>query len=147
MLMRRDRAMTAIAIVLDVALHAGRSTTVNAAEIGERLHQARRGIEPVLQALTRHGLLQGVRGPSGGYRLGRPPRDLALADIVAAANGEPDTAGSAGPVHTAVIAPLWDELDDLVTGRLAGLTVADLLVRAAKRGITRQVTEPLNFAI
>ncbi|RYJ03453.1 MAG: transcriptional regulator, partial [Acetobacteraceae bacterium] len=85
MLLRRERAMTAIAIMLDVAFHAGRAEAVSAADIAERLGQARRGIEPVLQALSRAGLLDSVRGPKGGYRLGRPPRDLRLAEVVATA--------------------------------------------------------------
>ena len=79
MLLRRERAMTAVAIMLDVAFHAGRTEAVSAADIAERLGQARRGIEPVLQALSRAGLLDSIRGPKGGYRLGRPPRDLRLA--------------------------------------------------------------------
>ena len=146
MLLRRDRAMTAIAIVLDVALHAGRTATVSAAEISERMLQARRGIEPVLQALTRCGILRSVRGPTGGYRLGIAPRELLLSAIVAAVE-EAESHCPGGAVGEAVIAPLWEELDALVTGALARLSVADLLARAARRGITRQVNEPLNFAI
>ena len=61
MLLQRDRAMTGVSIVLDVALHAGRTDTCSAADIAERLGLARRGIEPVLQALTRAGLLESVR--------------------------------------------------------------------------------------
>ncbi|MBU6499895.1 MAG: Rrf2 family transcriptional regulator, partial [Rhodospirillales bacterium] len=83
MLIRRDRAMVAVTIMLDVAFHAGRSATVSAADIAERLGLARRGMEPLLQALSRAGLLDSVRGPRGGYRLGRPRRDIRLADIVA----------------------------------------------------------------
>ena len=33
MLIRRDRAMVAIAVMLDVAFHGGRTATVNAADI------------------------------------------------------------------------------------------------------------------
>jgi len=148
MLLRRDRAMTAIGIVLDVAFHAGRSGSASAAEIAERLGQARRGIEPVLQALVRAKLLASVRGPHGGYRLGRAQRDLSLAEIVdAAVDGD----GAGTPVQdrlqAAVTVPLWDELDQLCQRHFSALTVDDLLRRAAAAGITRPTSEPLDFAI
>lgn len=149
MLLRRDRALTAIAIMLDVAFHAGRTGELaGGAEVAERLGAARRGVEPVFQALSRAGLLESVRGPRGGYRLGRRPRDLRLSDIVACvqeeAEPQPDLTGR---LQTAVVMPLWRELDTELRARLAGMTVEDLLRRAQGAGLRRAVTEPLNFAI
>jgi len=37
MLIRRDRAMIAVTIMLDVAFHSSRSATVSGAELAERL--------------------------------------------------------------------------------------------------------------
>ena len=148
MLLRRERAMTAIAIMLDVAFHAGRSEAVSAADIAERLGQARRGIEPVLQSLSRAGLLDSIRGPKGGYRLGRPPRDLRLVEIVSTAldeDGAPDA--PQGRLQAAVVAPLWSELEGLCRDHLTKLTIADLIKRAAAAGVKRPVVEPLNFVI
>lgn len=148
MLLRRERAMTSIAIMLDVAFHAGRSEAVSAADIAERLGQARRGIEPVLQALSRAGLLDSVRGPKGGYRLGRPPRDLHLAEVVATALDEDAAPESpAGRLQTVVVAPLWGEMEALCREHLTRLTVADLIKRAAAAGVKRPTVEPLNFVI
>jgi Rrf2 family iron-sulfur cluster assembly transcriptional regulator len=76
MLLRRERAMVAVSIMVDVAFHGSRQATVNVADIAERLGLARRSMEPVLQSLSRAGLLESVRGPRGGYRLGRPARDI-----------------------------------------------------------------------
>jgi Rrf2 family protein len=149
MLLRRDRALMAIDIVLDVAFHAGRGMEVTgAAEIAERLGAQRRGIEPVLQALTRAGILDSTRGPKGGYRLGRAPRAITLLSVAEAVldaeDGPPEPSGR---LAAAVTGPLWAELDAAMRERLAMLTVSDLLRRAAVAGFRRPQTEPLDFAI
>lgn len=146
--------MTAVSIVLDVAFHAGRGGTVPAGDIADRLGEARRGIEPVLQALSRAGLLGSTRGPKGGYRLGRAARDMRLSEVVEAvsgsnaevAEGEAE-AGAPSPLQEAVTLPLWGELEATLVEALGGLTVAELLRRAAAKGLRRPTPEALNFAI
>ena len=151
MLIRRDRGLVAVSVMLDVAFHGGRSATVSAADIAERLGLARRGMEPLLQALSRAGLLDSVRGPRGGYRLGRPRRDIALSEVIAvaiAADTEPATAdGPAGRLQAAVVDPLWMELEEQAHARLAALTLDDLIRRAAAAGLRRPAAEPISFAI
>ncbi|WP_439594394.1 RrF2 family transcriptional regulator [Falsiroseomonas sp.] len=147
MMLRRDRALLAIDIVLDVAFHAGRGAeATGGAEIAERLQAQRRGIEPVLQALSRAGILDSTRGPKGGYRLARVPRGITLAEVVAAVlDGEQEEAG--GRLSMAVTRPFWQSLDALLQEKLAATTVADLLRQASAAGLRRPATEPLNFAI
>jgi Rrf2 family protein len=151
MLLRQDRALTALALMLDIAFHVGRGTEVaGAAEVAERLGAAKRGIEPVFQALSRAGLLEGVRGPRGGYRLGRRPRDIRLSDIAAAvAEGADPQAPPplTGRLTSVVVFPLWQELEAALREKLQGLTLEDLLRRAAAAGLRRPAAEPLNFAI
>ena len=150
MLLRQDRALTAIAVALDVAFHAGRGGGLaGAAEAAERLGAARRGLEPVLQALSRAGLLESLRGPRGGYRLARRPRDISLLDVIAAVaeGAEPGEEGLSGTLQAAVVAPLWAELDAGLRERLTALTLEELLRRAGAAGLKRPAAEPLNFAI
>jgi Rrf2 family iron-sulfur cluster assembly transcriptional regulator len=156
MLLRQDRAQTAVAVALDVAFHAGGrgagGPLASAAEVAERLATARRGLEPVLQALSRAGILESVRGPRGGYRLARRPREVRLAEVIEAV-GEPPAAAEAadpalgGALQAAVVAPLWGELDAALRERLGTLTLEDLLRRAGAAGLRRPAAEPLNFAI
>ncbi len=149
MLVRRDRAMLAVAIMLDVAFHGGRAATVSAADIAERLGMARRGMEPLLQSLSRAGLLESVRGPRGGYRLARPRRDVTVREVVSVAFAD-DVEGADGPtgaLQGAVIDRLWLELEGAVLDLLQGMTLDDLLRRAAAAGMRRPATEPITFAI
>jgi len=150
MLIRRDRGMLAVAVMLDVAFHGGRTATVSAAEIADRLGLARRGMEPLLQALSRGGLLESLRGPRGGYRLGRPRRDIRLSEVVAAAVSEGEAEPSEGPsgrLQEQVVDVLWGELETTARDRLGALTLDDLLRRAAAAGLRRPTNEPITFAI
>ncbi len=149
MIVRRDRAMLAVLIVLDVAFHAGRTSTVSAADIAERAGMARRGIEPLLQTLSRSGLLESIRGPRGGYRLGRPRRDIRLDEVVRVALAEDGgcEAGPGGALQTKVVDVFWAELDQGCAVRLAGVTVEDLIRRAETAGLCRPVAEPITFSI
>jgi Rrf2 family transcriptional regulator, iron-sulfur cluster assembly transcription factor len=149
MLIRRDRAMIAVTVMLDVAFHGGRAATVSAADIAGRVGLARRGMEPLLQALSRAGLLESVRGPRGGYRLGRPRRDIRLSEIVSVATADEVEAqdGPVGGLQTAVVDRLWNELEEAARAQLAGLTIDDLLRRAAAAGMRRPTAEPITFAI
>ena len=154
MLLRRDRALLALDIALDVAFHtqasqaqAGGAALTGAAEIAARLGQARRGIEPLLQALVRAGVLDSVRGPRGGYRLARPARELPLTAVTALCTEEEPPPPPAGRLAAAVSAPLWSALEEDVQARLGTLTLADLLERAARAGLRPPAQDALDFVI
>ena len=108
---------------------------VRSAEITARQGIPRRYLEPVLQELVRHGILVGIRGPSGGYRLARERRRISLGDIVrtvraleTAEDPISDPAGSA--LGHQVVRPLWLELQEEMMRRLDALTLDDLCTRA-----------------
>ena len=78
------KGILAIAAVIDIALHA-RGRPVAAKALATRHQLPPRHLEPVLQALVRHGILKGVRGPRGGYELAREQRRVSADDILRAA--------------------------------------------------------------
>jgi Rrf2 family iron-sulfur cluster assembly transcriptional regulator len=148
MLLRHERVMMAITVMLDVAFHGGRTSPVSAAWIAVRLGATRRGMEPLLQALARAGLLDSLRGPRGGYRLARPARRISLAEIAAAAApGEPAEPPSEGLLARAVIEPLREELDARLREHLATLSLEALLERAATAGLHPPRNETISFVI
>jgi Rrf2 family protein len=141
--------MVALAIVLDVAFNSGGDTVVSAAELADRTGMARRTLEPLLQALSREHLLDSTRGPHGGYRLGRPARLIKVSEpITVGLNSLEESAHDlGGRLHQAVIEPLWNEFDGALLALAESLTIEDLLKRAAKAGLRKPVTDPLNFMI
>src|SRR5213594_925614 len=78
------KGILAIAAVIDIALNA-RGRPVAAKSLAHRHRLPPRHLEPVLQALVRHGILKGVRGPRGGYELAREQRRITADDILRAA--------------------------------------------------------------
>ena len=78
------KGVLAIAAVIDIALNA-RGRPVAAKSLAHRHRLPPRHLEPVLQALVRHGILKGVRGPRGGYELAREQRRITADDILRAA--------------------------------------------------------------
>jgi Rrf2 family protein len=139
----------ALAIVLDVAFHSGGDTVVSAAELAERTGMMRRTLEPLLQALSSERLLESLRGPHGGYRLGRPARLIKISDVIAVGLNSLDETGLdlSGRLQQAVVEPLWQEFDAALLARASSLSIEDLLKRAAQAGLRKPVTDPLNFMI
>ena len=84
------KGMLAIAAVIDIAINA-RGRPVAAKMLGDRHRLPPRHLEPVLQALVRHGILKGVRGPRGGYEFARDQRHITADDILRAAGAADET--------------------------------------------------------
>ena len=127
------KGILAIAAVIDIALHAhGRPVAAKALAGRHRLPP--RHLEPVLQALVRHGILKGVRGPRGGYELARERRRITADDILRAAGTAEDTgdtpiAGS--PLLSQVVVPALAQAEQSFAAALARVSVEDL-VRSAE---------------
>jgi Rrf2 family protein len=145
------KLLFAIEAVLDIAYNGG-ATPVRSADITARQGIPRRYLEPVLQELVRAGILIGIRGPSGGYRLARERRRVSVGDVVrtvrelgTAEDPISDPAGSA--LGHQVVRPLWVELEQEMMQRLDGLTLEDLCGRAHRAGIEGRIVQGGDFEI
>jgi len=65
----------------------GEDGPVSLATVSKRCHIPRNSLASLALALRNQGLLLGVRGSHGGYRLGKPSRDIALGEIIEASTG------------------------------------------------------------
>src|SRR5436309_2959050 len=78
------KTIVLIGAVVDVALHSSEGA-VCAPDVAGRLQLPRRHLGPVLQALVREGILVGMRGPRGGYKLAKARQAISVYDISEAA--------------------------------------------------------------
>ena len=125
------KGILAIAAVIDIALNA-RGRPVAAKSLAIRHSLPPRHLEPVLQALVRHGILKGIRGPRGGYELARERRRITADDILRAAGTLEDEelpiTGSA--LLTEVIVPALAQAERELSHALAHITVEELMTGA-----------------
>lgn len=75
-------AQAGISAVSYLASVASENRLTGSAEIAEARQMSRQMIAKVLTVLSRHGIVEGTPGPSGGYRLARPALQISLLDVV-----------------------------------------------------------------
>jgi Rrf2 family protein len=151
MLRPSKKLALALEAVVDVAYHGG-AEPVQSQDIARRLGLPRRYLEQVLQQLVRAGVLKGVRGPKGGYRLARERRRVSVGEIVRVVNGMEEAVGDeAGPSESTlgiqVIGPFWEEVENDLMARLDSATIEDLCREAEGREVESEGRRTLDFAI
>ena len=67
--------------LVELALASGHGP-VSASFVATRQHLSVAYLEQLLHRLKRHGIVQSIRGPRGGYLLARPAREITIAEIV-----------------------------------------------------------------
>lgn len=151
MLRMSRKTLFAIEAVLDIAYHAG-SGPVQSREITRRQGIPRRYLEQALQSLVRHGVLIGVRGPRGGYRLARERRRITVGEIVrivraVEGNEDPLQGETGSPLGHQVVRPFCLELQSDLMRRLDEVSLDDLCNRANRAGIVSEGRQHLDFSI
>ena len=152
MVLRLSRkTLFAIEAVLDIAYHSS-AEPVQSREITERQGIPRRYLEQALQNLVRHGVLVGVRGPRGGYRLARERRRITVGEIVrivhsAEPEEEDEEIDLNSALGTMVVRPLWQQLQQSIMAQLDQVTVDELCLRANDAGIASEGRAKLDFSI
>jgi Rrf2 family protein len=126
------KGLLAIAAVIDVAIHAN-SRPVSAKALASRHQLPPRHLEPVLQALVRDGILKGIRGPHGGYELGRERDRITADDILRAAIAADDAEDLALPeslLLNEVVRPALVETERTFSTALGRINIDDMIKRA-----------------
>jgi len=127
------KGLLAITAVLDVALHGDRRP-VSAKELAARNTLPPRHLEPVLQALVRGGILKGIRGPRGGYALGRERGRITAEDILRAtlALDDAEVAFAGSQLLDEAVLPAVTQAEQAFSSALSQINLEDLAQRAQR---------------
>ncbi len=110
---------------------------VTLAEIADRQDISISYLEQLFAKLRRHGVVKGVRGPGGGYRLSRPASEINIVEIIMAVDEQIETVacnrnseiGCTGRTGRCLAHDLWDELGRHIYLFLSSVTLDDVLNR------------------
>ncbi len=114
----------------------GGDEAISLSVIAERQHLSSAYLEQIFGQLRRAGLVDSVRGRSGGYRLSMAPKEISVAAIMVAVEEETrmtrcvDTTGEGiGCLGEAkcLTHSLWHALGDHIRGFLEAVTLQDVL--------------------
>jgi Rrf2 family protein len=150
MLKLSRKTLLALEAVIDIAFNA-RPEPVQAKEITARQGVPQRYLEQVMQQLVRAGVLKGVRGPRGGYRLAKERRRISVGDVVRVAESIDDEENANPVPHSElgarIVTPLINTLQEEVMSRLDAISIEDLCARARDAGVDCGGRTTADFAI
>ena len=126
------RGRYAIRVLLDMAEHRG-AGYVPLRMIAHRQEISLKYIEQVMPLLTGAGMVEGIHGRGGGYRLCMEPTEIRIGDILRLTEGDlapvACLSGKAGGCDRAAncrTLPMWKKYYELTTAYFDGITLADL---------------------
>ena len=127
----------ALRVMIDLAEHADQGF-ISLADISARQEISLKYLEAITALLNKSGLVESLRGKSGGYRLNRKPEDYTLREILEV------TEGGIVPVNCACLTgdeecersalcptmPVWQRLDKIISDYLQSVTLKDLITES-----------------
>ena len=130
------RGRYALRVLVDMAEHQPEGY-MTLREVAQRQDISEKYLEAIVKDLVKSGILVGVRGKGGGYRLCRPPEQINVGDVLRRMEGSlaPVACLEEGAAPCARAAEcrtleFWRGLDDVIRRYTDGFTVADLMRRA-----------------
>jgi Rrf2 family iron-sulfur cluster assembly transcriptional regulator len=127
----------AVTAMLDLALNAGQGP-VTLSDISENQGISLSYLEQLFAALRSKNLVRGVRGPGGGYYLGKDPDEISIADIICAVDEWVEFTRCGGRQNCrngqkCLTHSLWDHLSDEIFGFLSQISLRDVVERGGHR--------------
>ena len=135
------RGRYAVTAMLDLALH-DQSGPVSLSEIAERQGISLSYLEQLFSRLRKRGLVDGTRGPGGGYRLRKSVQSISVADVIDAVDETVDATKCGGQQNCqgeqrCLTHDLWADLSTQIRDFLDNVSLNELVAQRSVQ-IVRQ---------
>ena len=132
----------AVTAMLDLAIHS-KNNPITLTDIATRQTISLSYLEQLFSRLRKAGMVNGVRGPGGGYKLSRNAVDINIADIIAAVDEPIDSTkckgqGDCQDGFPCLTHDLWMGLSEQIRTYLEGISLGELLQRAPVIDISKR---------
>lgn len=107
-------------------------TVLSATYLAEALHLSPATVSKILKMLADAGFVSSVRGAEGGYRLAKSAKEITIADVISAMEGELALTECCENRGVCVIDKLctmrgnWQKINSMVHALLSKLTIIDM---------------------
>jgi len=123
----------AVTAMIDLAMRHGNGP-VTLAGISDRQQISLSYLEQLFGKLRRHGLVESVRGPGGGYNLAKPTERITVAEIILAVDEPLDATRCGGMANCqdeqrCMTHDLWTSLNERIYEYLTSVTLKDMVDR------------------
>jgi Rrf2 family iron-sulfur cluster assembly transcriptional regulator len=131
----------AVTAMMDLALRENRGA-VTLSAISARQQISLSYLEQMFSELRRAGLVESIRGPGGGYTLGRKPAAISVADIILAVETPRRTRRSTAADNKPgqpMTSDVWDRLSSNLLEYMQAISLKSLVAEQLAKGV---VVEP-----
>lgn len=123
----------ALRLMIDIGMH-DETEPVRLKDVAERQDISMKYLEQIIAVLVRAGYVRSIRGPQGGYRLAKAPKEYAVGMVLRQVEGDlAPVSCLEGEVNhcerqaDCVSLRIWRELDQAIRGVVDKYTLADLI--------------------
>ncbi|MCW8945079.1 MAG: Fe-S cluster assembly transcriptional regulator IscR [Sedimenticola sp.] len=135
----------AVTAMLDLAFHQGQGP-ITLADIAERQGISLSYLEQLFSRLRKKLLVASVRGPGGGYVLGKEADQIFVASVITAVDEKVDTTRCGGSHNCqdnerCLTHDLWHDLSDQIYDYLNHISLHDLMERRGVKKVAQRQDE------
>ena len=132
-MMVSTRGRSALRVIIDLAEN-GNNGYIPMREVASRQDISLKYLERIMPLLVADGMVEGIHGKGGGYRLSKDPASVTIGQVLRVTEGDiaPVACLECGAEECSRIddcrtLPMWSELNSRINDYLDNVTIADLM--------------------